>query len=135
MRNKNHPLKYETKPYSIHNHSRIKGLGKLSPFYCDSWNSLVTNQLQDEGIDNMAWYDEFTASDYRPKKYEDVMHVFQFEQLHRMCHRCQKVKHDLWYVPIRNRDMTGTPEEATQGILKAIATNTFCAVCAPRVGL
>ena len=121
--------------YSIHNHTRIMGLGALSPFYCESWNSKVINNLRAVGVDNLAWYDEFTASDYKAKHVDDVYHVYQFEQIERKCHRCQLVKSDLWYSPIKNGDMMGTPDEASNGILKAIANNAFCALCAPKVGI
>ena len=116
-------------------HDKIMGLGQLSPFYTDAWNSRVIMELRAEGVQNIAYYDSFRAIDYVPKSFSEVYNVFQFEQIDRKCHRCQLVKSELWYTPIKNGDMQGTPEEASTGILNAIARNAFCANCAGAVGL
>ena len=125
---------YKNNTYSIYNHTRIMGLGALSPFYCESWNSRVVNLLREVGVDNLAWYDEFQKH-YKQDSYDDVIHVYQFEQIERTCHRCQKVKRDMWWTPIRNGDMMGTPDEASKGILKAIEAGAFCALCSTKEGI
>ena len=129
-------MRYKNKyTYSVNNHTPIKGLDAISPFYKKKWNDRVTRNLSFYGVKNLAWYDEFTANEYKAESVDDVWHVYQFEATDRECHWCQKIKSNLWYTPIQNGQMKGTTEQATEGILKAIKTNAFCAPCAFVVGI
>ena len=109
--------------------NREQGLPLINDGYGAKWNSRVSGRLQKLGVKNLVPFAEYRAPKLkyyvRPDDPLERLHIFQFEQINRPCHRCQKVKSGCFWSLIK-----GTEMRSVSGILGALARGAYCALCA-----